>query len=65
LIIQHVVQTATRDFYLFLTLKKFLGSRPFESDEEVEEAVNEWLNGLAAEIYEEGTQNTSQAVTNA
>jgi len=32
-----------RDFYLFPTLKTFLGSRRFESDEEVEEAVKEWL----------------------
>jgi hypothetical protein len=41
---------------LFPTLKKFLGGRHFKSDEEMEEAVDEWLNGLAAEVYEEGIQ---------
>jgi histone-lysine N-methyltransferase SETMAR len=45
-----------RDFYLFPTLKKFLGGRRFKSDEEVQEAVKEWLNGQAAEGYDAGTQ---------
>jgi hypothetical protein len=37
-------------------LKKFLGGRRFKNDEEVEEAVKEWLNGLVAEVYKEGIQ---------
>jgi hypothetical protein len=37
-------------------LKEFLGGRRFESDEEVKDAVKEWLNGLAAEVYDEGLQ---------
>ena len=47
---------APTDFYLFPTLKEFLGGRRFKSDDEVEEAVKEWLNGEAEEVYEEGTQ---------
>jgi hypothetical protein len=38
-------------------MKELLGGRRFKSDEEVKDAVKEWLNGLAAEVYEEGTQN--------
>jgi hypothetical protein len=33
-----------------------LGGRRFKSDEEVKDAVKEWLNGLAAEVYDEGIQ---------
>jgi len=47
---------APEDFSLFPIMKKFLGGRRFKSDEEVDEAVKEWLNGLAAEVYEEGIQ---------
>jgi hypothetical protein len=32
-----------------------LGGRRFKSDEEVND-VKEWLNGLAAEVYDEGIQ---------
>jgi histone-lysine N-methyltransferase SETMAR len=42
-------------FHLFPALKQFLGGRCFKSDE-VKHAVGEWLNGLAAEVYEEGIQ---------
>jgi hypothetical protein len=37
-------------------LKEFLGGRRFKSDEEVKDAVKEWLNGLAAEVCDEGIQ---------
>jgi hypothetical protein len=47
---------APSDFQLFPKLKKFLGGRRFKSDEEVKDAVKEWLNGLAAEVYDEGIQ---------
>jgi hypothetical protein len=33
-----------------------LGDRRFKSKEEVKDAVKEWLNGLAAEVYDEGIQ---------
>jgi hypothetical protein len=44
-------------------LKEFLGGRRFKSDETVKDAVKEWLNGLAAEVYDEGIQNSSHAMT--
>jgi histone-lysine N-methyltransferase SETMAR len=44
------------DFHLFPKLKEFVGGRRFKSDEEVKDAVKEWLNGLAAEVYGEGIQ---------
>jgi hypothetical protein len=37
-------------------LKELLGGRRFKSDEEVKDAVKEWLNVLAAEVYDEGIQ---------
>jgi hypothetical protein len=37
-------------------LKEFLGGRRFKSDEEVKDVVREWLNGLAAEVCDEGIQ---------
>jgi histone-lysine N-methyltransferase SETMAR len=45
---------APSDFHLFPKLKEFLGSRCFKSDEEVKDAIKEWLNGLAAEVYDKG-----------
>jgi histone-lysine N-methyltransferase SETMAR len=47
---------APSDFHLFPNLKEFLGGRRFKSEEEVKDAVKEWLNGLAAEVYDEGIQ---------
>jgi histone-lysine N-methyltransferase SETMAR len=47
---------APSDFHLSQKLKEFLGGRRFKSDEEVKDAVKEWLNGLAAEVYDEGIQ---------
>jgi hypothetical protein len=48
---------APSDFHLFPALKEFLGSRCFRSDEEVKDAVKEWLNGLVVEVYDKGIQN--------
>jgi histone-lysine N-methyltransferase SETMAR len=48
---------APNDFHLYPKLEEFLVGRRFKSDEEVKDAVKEWLNGLAAEVYEEGIQN--------
>jgi hypothetical protein len=45
---------APSDFHLFPKSKAFLGGRRFKSDEEVKDAVKEWLNGVAAEVYDEG-----------
>jgi hypothetical protein len=33
-----------------------LGGRRFKSEEEAKDAVKEWLNGLAAEVYDKGIQ---------
>jgi hypothetical protein len=44
------------------TLKGFLDGRRFKSDVEVKEILKDWSNGLAAEVYGEGTKNTSQAM---
>jgi hypothetical protein len=41
---------------LFPKFKEYLGGRLFKSNEEVEDAVKERLNGLAAEVYDEGIQ---------
>jgi hypothetical protein len=43
-------------FHLFPKFKEYLGGIRFKSDEEVKDAVKEWLNGLAAEVYDEGIQ---------
>jgi histone-lysine N-methyltransferase SETMAR len=47
---------APSDFHLFPAMKEFLGGRCFKSDGEVKHAVREWLNGLAAEVYDDGMQ---------
>jgi hypothetical protein len=47
---------APSDFHLLPALKEFLGGRCFKSNEEVKHAVREWLNGLAAEVCDEGIQ---------
>jgi hypothetical protein len=47
---------APSDFHLFPKLKEVLGGRRLKSDEKVKYAVKEWLNGLAAEVYDEGIQ---------
>jgi Zn-dependent M16 (insulinase) family peptidase len=48
---------------LFPTLKEFLGGSLFKDDEKVKDTVKQCLNALAAEVYDEGMQITSQAVT--
>jgi hypothetical protein len=47
---------ASSDYHSLSKLKEFLGGRRFKRDEEVKDAVKEWLNGLAAEVYDEGIQ---------
>jgi GTP cyclohydrolase I len=49
---------APSDFELCPTLKEFLAGRRFKSDDEVKDDVKAWLNGLAAEGYDEGIQQT-------
>jgi histone-lysine N-methyltransferase SETMAR len=52
----YIPDLAPSDFHLFPKLKEFLGGRRFKSDETTKDAVKEWLNELAAEVYDEGIQ---------
>jgi histone-lysine N-methyltransferase SETMAR len=42
--------------HLFTKLKEFLGGKRFSNDQEVEEAVKNWLKELAVEVYDTGIQ---------
>ena len=44
------------DFHLFLHLKKFLGGKRFDDDDDLEDAVQKCLTSQAAAFYEEGIQ---------
>ena len=44
------------DYHLFLQLKKFLGSKRFDDDDDLKDAVQKWLTSQAAAFYEEGIQ---------
>jgi hypothetical protein len=44
------------DFHLFLHLKKFLGGKRFDDDDDLKDAVQKWLTSQAATFYEEGIQ---------
>jgi histone-lysine N-methyltransferase SETMAR len=52
----HGPDLAPSDFHLFPALKEFLGGKRLEYNEEVKNAIREWLNGLAAAVYNEGIQ---------
>jgi hypothetical protein len=47
---------APSDFHLFPKFKEFLGGRCFKSGEEVKDAIKQWLNGMATEVYDEDIQ---------
>jgi len=47
---------APSDFHLFLHLKKFLGSKRFDDDDDLKDAVQKWLTSQVATFYEEGIQ---------
>ena len=44
------------DFHLFLHLKKFLGGKWFDDNDDLKVAVQKWLISQVAAFYEEGTQ---------
>jgi len=44
------------DFHPFLHLKKFLGSKRFDDDDDLKAAVQKWLTSQVAAFYEEGIQ---------
>jgi len=47
---------APSDFHLFLHLKKSLGGKGFDDDDDLKDAVQKWLTSQAAAFYEEGVQ---------
>ena len=47
---------APSDVHLFLHLKKFLGGKRFDDDDDLKDAVPKWLTSQAAAFYEEGIQ---------
>ena len=47
---------APSDYHLFLHLKKFLGGKQFDDDDDLKDAVQNWLTSQAAVFYEEGIQ---------
>ena len=47
---------AASDFHLFRYLKEFLGGKRFDTDDEVKEAVKDWLSSQAADFYNLGIQ---------
>ena len=48
---------APSDFHLFLHLKKFLGGKRFDDDDDLKDAVQKWLTSQAAAFYEEDYKN--------
>ena len=44
------------DFHLFLHLKEYLDGKNFDDDDEVQEEVMTWFNGLAADSCDSGIQ---------
>ena len=45
------------ELHLFLHLKKFLGGKRFDDDDDLKDAVQKWLTSQAAAFYEECIQN--------
>ena len=47
---------APSDYHLSLHLKKFLGGKPFDDDDDFKDVVQRWLTSQAAALYEYGIQ---------
>ena len=47
---------APSDYHLFLHLKKFLGSKRFDDDDDLKDAAQKWLTSQVATFYEEDIQ---------
>jgi len=47
---------APSDYHLFLHLKKVLGGKRYDYDDDLKDAVQKWLTWQAAAFYEEGIQ---------
>ena len=44
------------DYHLFLHLKRFLGGKRFDDDNDLKDAVEKWLTSQVAAFYEEDIQ---------
>jgi hypothetical protein len=53
----HSPELASRDFHLFLHLKKHLADQKFHEDEEAKNEDTTWLRAQLAEFCDFGTQN--------
>ena len=51
---------APSDYHLFLHLKKHLGGKRLQDDDDVKTVVRQWLASQAADFYEEGIQKLVQ-----
>ena len=47
---------ALSDFHLFRHIKEFLGGKRFATDDEMKNAVQDWLSSQAADDYDLGIQ---------
>jgi len=47
---------ALSDYHLFNKLKEFLGGQRFSNDEEVQDAVENWLREVERKVYDKGIQ---------
>jgi len=54
--------TVPKWFLLVPNAEGIFGGRRFISDEEVKDAVKDWLKGLAADVYDEGIKKTLHAL---
>jgi len=50
---------APSDFHLFLHLKKFLGGKRFDDDDDLTDVVQKWLTSQGAPFYEEDIQGVT------
>jgi histone-lysine N-methyltransferase SETMAR len=53
----HSPDLAPCNFYLFGPLKEALGERTFQCDEEVKNAVHQWLRAQQKTFYYDGIKN--------
>ena len=47
---------APSDYHSFLHIKKFLAGQRLSCDQETKHVLQDWLKGLAANIFEKGIQ---------
>jgi hypothetical protein len=50
----HIRRTLPSDFHVFGLLKEAMGGKSFRSDEEVQQAVHEWLRSQTKDFFSRG-----------